>query len=173
MRRPRLTYANVTATLALTLALGGTSAYAAGLVTSGDIRNGTVQSLDIKNRTIKQKDVRPGGLGSAAIKDGSVRRADLADAVVSDVEWVEESSSSGSWVRHNQGAVCPAGKYVIGAAGTVGSPADKVALTSIDYFPSSPGRPTSVVASAHEHTPTDANWTLRVIAVCARIGPAS
>jgi len=46
-------YANVTATLALTLALGGTSAYAASLVTSVHIKNGTIRNADIHAHTIR------------------------------------------------------------------------------------------------------------------------
>ncbi len=48
-RRPRarrLTYANVAATLALLLAISGT-AYAAGWITSKDIKNGTIKPIDM------------------------------------------------------------------------------------------------------------------------------
>lgn len=45
-RRRRLTYANVAATLALVLAISGT-AYAAGWVTSKDIKNFTIKPIDM------------------------------------------------------------------------------------------------------------------------------
>lgn len=51
-------YANVTATAALVVALGGTS-YAAGLITSAQIKNNTVASIDVKDRTLKTKDLAP------------------------------------------------------------------------------------------------------------------
>jgi len=51
-------YANITATAALVVALGGTS-YAAGLITSAQIKNGTVASIDVKNGTLSNKDLSP------------------------------------------------------------------------------------------------------------------
>lgn len=62
MRMPRSTsYANVAATLALVVALGGTS-YAAAMITGADIKDGTVSSADIKNSSVKSKDIRNGTL---------------------------------------------------------------------------------------------------------------
>ncbi|MDO9497687.1 MAG: hypothetical protein Q7J48_18440 [Nocardioides sp.] len=168
MRPPRLTYANVASTLALTVALGTSSAYAAGLVTSRDIKNGTIRSVDIANRTIKQKDVTPGSLGSQAIRDGSVERRDLAGAVVSGVEWVSVTEESGSFVRNIAAAVCPAGKDVIGAYAEVGGGGgDFVALHAVGRQAAGASLSAAATASAHEHTATDANWTLTVTAVCA------
>ena len=46
MPRPRLSYANIVATLALFLALGG-SAVAAVVVTSDDIKDGTIRQRDL------------------------------------------------------------------------------------------------------------------------------
>ncbi|MDP2774442.1 MAG: hypothetical protein Q8O61_12890 [Nocardioides sp.] len=171
MRRPPLTYANVASTLAVTIALGTSSAYAAGLVTSRDIKNGTIRSVDIANRTIKQKDVTPGSLGSQAIKDRSIKVRDLAYAGVSDVEWVTVTEESGSFVRNVAAAVCPAGKDVIGAYAEVGGGGgDFVALHAVGRQPAGAGLPATATASAHEHTATDVNWTLSVTAVCAFVG---
>jgi hypothetical protein len=59
--RQRLSYANVTATLALFIALGGTSYAAINLprnsVGTKQIRSGAVRSGDIKNRAIRLSDV--------------------------------------------------------------------------------------------------------------------
>lgn len=59
--RHRLTYANVTATLALFVALGGTSYAAATLarnsVGKSQIRSGAVRSDEIRNGTIKLRDI--------------------------------------------------------------------------------------------------------------------
>lgn len=49
---PRLSYANVTATLALFVALGGTG-YAATQLTGKDIRNGSLTGADIKKKSIQ------------------------------------------------------------------------------------------------------------------------
>ncbi len=62
--RPRLTYANVVASLALFLALGG-AAYAAtqlpkNSVGSTQIRNGSVTSADVKNDSLTAGDLKAG-----------------------------------------------------------------------------------------------------------------
>jgi hypothetical protein len=54
---PKLTYANVTSTLALFLALGGVS-YAAISVGSKQIRNNSVRTQDLRNNDIRSKDIR-------------------------------------------------------------------------------------------------------------------
>lgn len=54
---PKLTYANVTSTLALFLALGGVS-YAAISVGSAQIRNNSVRTQDLRNNNIRSKDIR-------------------------------------------------------------------------------------------------------------------
>ena len=52
-------YATVASTLALVVALGGTS-YAAVKITGADITNGTVTTKDIKNKDLKLQDFAPG-----------------------------------------------------------------------------------------------------------------
>jgi hypothetical protein len=54
---PKLTYANVTSTLALFLALGGVS-YAAISVGTGQIRNNSIRTQDLRNNQIRSKDIR-------------------------------------------------------------------------------------------------------------------
>jgi hypothetical protein len=69
--RRRLTYANVMATVAVFIALGGTS-YAALKVTGRDVANGSLTNWDLKRNT----------LGGGRIKEsslGKVRRARNAD----------------------------------------------------------------------------------------------
>jgi hypothetical protein len=63
-RKPRLTYANVTATLALFVALGGSS-YAAVLISGKSIRDGSVTGRDIARSTLTGRHVRNGTLGVA------------------------------------------------------------------------------------------------------------
>jgi hypothetical protein len=63
--RFRLSYANVIATVALFIALSGTS-YAAIRITGKNIKNNTVTSKDIRNYSLQAKDLRKGLLGSAA-----------------------------------------------------------------------------------------------------------
>jgi len=75
-------YANVVATLALFVALGGSSyavlhigsdEVADNTLRSRDIRNGTLLSRDVRDRTIRGRDVLPNGLGSRVIKESTLR----------------------------------------------------------------------------------------------------
>ena len=76
-------YANVTATLALVLALGGTS-YAAidvanNSVDSESIKDNTIKSEDVKDNTIKSEDVKDNTLKSADVKDNTLKSKDVKD----------------------------------------------------------------------------------------------
>jgi hypothetical protein len=74
-RRPRLTYANVTATLALILAIGGTS-YAAVTINGKNLKNRSVAGKKLKKNTVTGTEVRESKLGK-------VPRAKLADSATS------------------------------------------------------------------------------------------
>ena len=81
--RDRLTYANVMSTVAVFVALGGTS-YAVATIDSGDIRDNTVRSRDVRDRTLTGSDVRANRLGGGAVKEsalGKVPSAGNADRV--------------------------------------------------------------------------------------------
>jgi hypothetical protein len=58
----RMTYANVVATLALFVALGG-SAYAVATITSGDVKNRSLRGKDLKRNTLTGKEVKESSLG--------------------------------------------------------------------------------------------------------------
>ena len=60
--RDRLSYANVVATLALFIALGG-SAYAVGEITSRDVRNRSLKGGDLRLNTVTGKEIRESRLG--------------------------------------------------------------------------------------------------------------
>jgi hypothetical protein len=86
------TYANVTSTLALVVALGGTSAYAAGKITSTDIKDGTIKAVDladgavtsakIRDANVRTADVAAGAVTSGKVKDGTLLRKDIAAGVI-------------------------------------------------------------------------------------------
>lgn len=76
----RLTYANVVATLALFLALGG-GAYAAAT-----LRQGSVTTREIRDRGLKGRDLATGAVGSRAILDRSITQKDLSAAVRSGID---------------------------------------------------------------------------------------
>ena len=70
----RLTYANVVASMALFVALGGT-AYAVNTVRSTDIVDGEVKSVEIGNNEI----------GSSDVKDNSINTFDVHSFIGADV----------------------------------------------------------------------------------------
>ena len=76
MRKPTPKYANVTATLALFVALGGTS-YAAATISGSDVQNGSMTSADVRNESLKSRDVDNGSLTGSDLKNGSLRAADF------------------------------------------------------------------------------------------------
>jgi uncharacterized protein YjbI with pentapeptide repeats len=83
---------NVVAYLALFMALGGTSAYAANewtganivdeSLTGADIKNGAVASRDVTNASLTGADVFDNTIGAGDITNGSLSGLDIADASI-------------------------------------------------------------------------------------------
>jgi hypothetical protein len=69
--RTRLTYANVMATVAVFVALGGSS-YAAIKVTGKDVKDASLTGKDVKNSSLTTSDVRNGSLLGADFKPGQL-----------------------------------------------------------------------------------------------------
>jgi hypothetical protein len=81
--RQRLTYANVMSTVAVFVALGGSS-YAALQIRSGDIANNSVRGIDVRNRSLTERELRRNTLGGRSIREsrlGRVPRARNADRI--------------------------------------------------------------------------------------------
>jgi hypothetical protein len=82
--RARLTYANVIATIALFLALGG-SAYAVtagkNTVKSKSIAKGAVKTSDIANKAVSAKKLKPGAVPTNAIAANSINADKLGPVV--------------------------------------------------------------------------------------------
>jgi hypothetical protein len=74
--RRRLTYANVVATLALFIALGGSS-YAALTITGRNVANGSLTHKDLRRDTLGGNRIRESRLGQVR----SARNADLLDGM--------------------------------------------------------------------------------------------
>src|SRR5919106_6818346 len=70
--RGQLTYANVVATLALFIALGGSS-YAALTVTGKDVRNGSLSGKDVKRNSLTGRQIREGRLDTVPRARNSAR----------------------------------------------------------------------------------------------------
>jgi hypothetical protein len=74
--RARLTYANVMATVAVFIALGGSS-YAAVTITGKNVKNGSLTGKDIKNSSLTGRDVKNNSLTGADIKN--IKSGDVSD----------------------------------------------------------------------------------------------
>ena len=79
--RPRLSYSNSVATLALFIALGGSS-YAALRVTGRNIVNNTVTSSDLRNNGVLGKDIRKSTIRSSDIRNNDVRGSDVRNGTL-------------------------------------------------------------------------------------------
>jgi hypothetical protein len=118
MAKPKLSYANVASTLALVIALGGTSAWAAGqlapksvgekqlrpgAVTAEKIRKNAVTAPKIKALAIKQGKIAgaavdgsklaPSAVSSEKLADGAITTTKLATAAVTGAKVDEQSLS--------------------------------------------------------------------------------
>lgn len=85
--KPRFTYANVTATLALVLALGTGGAYAAGQlapksVGAKQLRPGAVTAQKLRKHAVTENKIHAGAVSQGKIVAGAVVTAKLADEVV-------------------------------------------------------------------------------------------
>jgi hypothetical protein len=69
--RTRLTYANVMASVALFVALGGVS-YAALSIGSRQIRNNSVRSMDVRNGTLRGLDIRLDTVDGTRVNESSL-----------------------------------------------------------------------------------------------------
>jgi hypothetical protein len=104
--RPKLTYANVTSTLALVVALTGATAYAAtklpdrsvgefqlrsGAVTAEKIRKAAVTAPKIKEGAIKQGKIAGGSITATKLALGSVANSSLQDSSVTNSKIAPEA----------------------------------------------------------------------------------
>ena len=86
--RPRITYANVVSTIALGLAIGGGTAYAAATIGTSNIRyhavtgskvaTNAVTASKVKNSALSGSDVRDNSITSADIRNGTLAATDFA-----------------------------------------------------------------------------------------------
>jgi hypothetical protein len=73
--RRRITYANTMATLAVFIALGGSS-YAALKVTGRNVKDGSLTGADVKNSSLRSKDVKNRSLRAIDFRRGALRGRD-------------------------------------------------------------------------------------------------
>ena len=177
--RDRITYANVMATIAVFVALGGTS-YAVKQIGSREIRDNSIRSRDVHNRSLLRKDFKSGqllrgrrgarGLRGATGKTGRTGRTGRRGRTgAPGVSGLITASADSSLDSNNKSATaaCPSGKRALGGGATLKSgPADKIALS----FSGPDGNPaTGWKAGGLEVIAVPDNWQLTVYALCATV----
>ena len=79
--RSRLSYANVAATLALVLALGGGTVYAAAQLGKNDVK-----SKNIAKGAVKKGDLGKNAVISSKVKNGEIKAGDIAAGVIPQIQ---------------------------------------------------------------------------------------
>jgi hypothetical protein len=181
--RSHLSYASVMATLAVFIALGGTSyAVATGSIGSREIENDSVRSKDIRNNDVRSKDVQNRSLLTKDFKAGQLpagprgRRGPQGAPGISGLERVFASSAINSNSPKSANASCPPGKRVIGGGGqhvggVTGTDPNGLTDVVIDQIAPSDENtvPGNVLVSAFEEEPTNASWSVNAFALCANV----
>jgi hypothetical protein len=87
--RPRVSYANVVATLALAVAVGTGGAYAAGLgrndVRSPNIAPGAVKASDLAKKAVRTAKIAPGAVRGQSVASDSLTGANIVEATLGTV----------------------------------------------------------------------------------------
>jgi hypothetical protein len=109
-----MTYANVVATLALFIALGGTS-YAVLHIKSGDVVDNTLRSRDIRNNTLRSKDVRERTLRARDIRRESLGSGVVKESALGTVPLAADAERLGGMTAQELRLKCPPG--TLGRAG--------------------------------------------------------
>ena len=74
--RQRLSYANVMASVAVFIALGGSS-YAAITITGKNVQDGTLTGADVKDNSLRGADIRANAVNSDDVRNGSLLARDF------------------------------------------------------------------------------------------------
>ena len=98
------TFANVVASLALFVALGTGTAYAANTVFSTDIVDGQVKTPDIADNAVITTKIPVGAIGTGRILDGTIANVDIAAGAVKSNSVLDESLTSADLATNSVGA---------------------------------------------------------------------
>jgi hypothetical protein len=177
MRRIRLrpTYAGVTATLALFIALGG-GAYAAATLPANSvgakqIKKGAVERVKIKNNAVNGSKVLDNSLSGADINESTLQKVPLAAtadnathaasaAALDKINYRSATATAPPMADTAATAACDPGQHVIGGGVRVDNPS--VALVD-DSYPDAGG----ASWTAHIGTGSAGGTNFAVIAICA------
>ncbi len=92
--RPRLTYANVVATLALFLALTGGAVWAANKINGKQIKKNSIPGNRIKQKSLTNNQVKKNTLTNDRIKPGTIQRSALAAGALPGLIIAETSATN-------------------------------------------------------------------------------
>jgi hypothetical protein len=183
--RPRPTYANVTATLALFVALGG-GAYAAGSLPANSVgtkqlRRNIIGAANIKNKSITGAKVVDKSLTGANINEstlGKVPSAAAADSAASAnhaaataaIDQVTYKTAAGTAPASSAGnvatATCDSGQHVVGGGVKLGTPGIGVVN---DSYPDAGGTAWTVHIGNGTSGSSAASLTFTVYAICTSV----
>ena len=93
-RRPKLTYANVAATLALFIVLTGGAAWAANKINGKQIKKNSIPGNRIKKASLTNNQVKKSTLTNDRIKPGTIQRSALAARTLSTVIVADTSATN-------------------------------------------------------------------------------
>ena len=143
--RPKLTYANLTATLALLVAIGTGGAYAAtklpdrsvgefqlrpGAVTAEKIRTNAVTAPKVKAEAIKQGKIANGSITAAKMTGGSVSNASLQEGSVTNSKLAPEAVTGDKALESTFSQVPSAAKAEFATSAESASPPAFAAVSS-------------------------------------------
>jgi hypothetical protein len=163
--RGRLTFANLTAVLALFVALGGSS-YAALSVGTDQIANNSVRSKDLRNNDVRGRDIRKGTVRGSDVRNGNLQGKDVRDNTITGADLKESSLRTVPSAQNAQTlAGRPADAYLGTDAQTLGGKPPSAFLGSGEQ------RRTGLIKLAHGETKTVASsgpftWQ----AACSEVG---
>ena len=125
--RARMTYANVVSTIALLLAVGGGTAYAATKIGTGNIRYHAVTGSKVATNAITASKVKNSALSGSDIRDNSLRGADIRNGSLEAVDF-----AAGQLPKGDKGDPATSIFGVVSAAGTLAGGKNVTAVSSTD-----------------------------------------
>jgi hypothetical protein len=129
--RSQLSYANVAATLALVLAAGGSTAYAAAKIRRSDIGYHAVSASKVGYNAITASKVRNGSLSGSDLRDGSLTTVDVRDGSLR-----SEDFAAGQLPKGDKGDKGDAATPIFGTVSAAGALGNGKGVTAV-----SPGEP--------------------------------
>jgi hypothetical protein len=125
--RARLTYANVVSTIALLLAVGGGTAYAAAKIGTNNIRYHAVTGSKVATNAVTASKVKNSALSGSDLRDNSIRGADVRNGTLEAVDF-----AAGQLPKGDKGDPATSIFAVVSAAGTLTTAKGITNLSSTD-----------------------------------------